>query len=139
MRATSLFTLVLVSTIGLACGGTSGNSSGGGGQGTPSAGAQTWTGTWLSQTGVGGDETLDITLSGTTVFRTVSFTNSPCFSSGDISGTLVNGALSATVTAGAIKVTIDATMTGDQLSGTYDSVSAGACTGDTGTVSATKS
>ena len=127
--------LFLVSTLGPACGAANGDSKGG----DPSGATRTWTGSWLSQTGVGGDETFDISVDGTTVTGTVSFTNSPCFSSGDVSGTLVDGVLSASVTAGAIDVTIDATMTGDQLSGTYDTISAGACTGDTGTVSATES
>jgi hypothetical protein len=49
---------------------------------------------------------------------------------------LTGDSVSATVTAGAIEVNIDATLTGTEMSGTYDAVSAGACTGDTGTFSA---
>jgi len=42
------------------------------------------------------------------------------------------------VTAGGASVTFDMTVTATQMSGTYDALSAGACTGDTGTFIATR-
>jgi len=115
-----------------ACGST------GGGGGASSSAAGTWTGQWLSQTGVGGSATMHLSAGGDGLTGTVSFSNSPCFSSGAVSATLDGETVSADVTAGAIEVTIDATITGTHMSGSYDAVSAGACTGDTGTFTATR-
>jgi hypothetical protein len=123
--------LALLSAIALGCGGT--NSSP-----TTSAAAGTWTGQWLSHDGIGGSATMQLSAAGDGLTGTISFTNSPCFSSGAVTATLDGEEVSATVTAGGIQVTIDATITGTQMSGTYDAVSAGACTGDTGTFSATQ-
>jgi hypothetical protein len=130
------YLLSLIFTAAVACGGTSDY--------VPttatesSAAVGTWTGTWLSHTGVGGDGMLDLTASGGTLMGTVSFTNSPCFSTGSITGTLVQNTFTATVTAGAIDVSVAGTLVGNQMSGTYDAISAGACTGDTGTLTLTR-
>jgi len=96
----------------------------------------TWTGTWLSVDGIGGAATMRISESGGSLSGTVSFTNSPCFASGSIDATLDAETFSATVTAGAIDVTLQGTLADGTMSGTYDAVSAGACTGDTGTFTA---
>jgi hypothetical protein len=61
---------------------------------------------------------------------------SPCVSNGDVSATLNGSTFTATVTAGGIEITFSGALTGNQINGTYDVVSAGACTGDTGTFSA---
>jgi hypothetical protein len=77
-----------------------------------------------------------LTQAGAAVSGSVVFTGSPCFSSGNFSGTVDGDGLSGQVTAGAIQVTIDGTVSpATMVSGTYDAVSAGACTGDTGTFS----
>jgi hypothetical protein len=127
---TVLLSLIFSAAIG--CGGTSEDLPGT--ASNSSAVVGTWTGTWLSRSGVGGAGVLDLTQSGDSVTGTVSFTNSPCFSSGSISGSLVADTFTAAVTAGAIDVTVTGTLTGNQMSGTYDAISAGACTGDTGTL-----
>jgi hypothetical protein len=72
------------------------------------------------------------------VSGTLSFSGSPCFSNGDVAGSLSGDQLSASITAGRIQITIDAVVTSSQMSGTYDVVSAGACTGDNGTFTATR-
>jgi hypothetical protein len=121
----------LVCLAALACGG------GAGGSGPAASKVDgTWTGTWLSVRGVGGAATMHITETGGSLSGTVTFTNSPCFASGSIDATLDAESFSATVTAGAIDVTLQGTLTDDAMSGTYDAVSAGACTGDTGTFTA---
>jgi len=68
----------------------------------------------------------------------ISFTNSPCFSGGDLSGQVSGNRLTGSLTAGSIRVDFDGTVTGDQLNGTYDTINAGACTGDTGTFSVSR-
>jgi hypothetical protein len=124
--------LALFCLIGFGCGGSTSNSAG------TSAVTGTWTGQWLSHDGIGGAATMQLTPGGDGLTGSISFTNSPCFSSGAVSATLDGEDVVATITAGAIDVTITATITGTQMSGTYDAVSAGACTGDTGTFSATR-
>jgi hypothetical protein len=129
MKSSMAFALLCVGA--LACG-----SGGDPGPGDPGSLAGTWTGSWLSHDGIGGSATLDLTDSGSSLTGNVAFTNSPCFTNGDISATLNGSNFSATVTAGGIEVTLSGTLSGGQISGTYDAVSAGACTGDTGTFSA---
>jgi hypothetical protein len=121
--------LGLLLPIAFACGGSEGSPA-------TSAAAGTWTGQWLSHDGIGGSATMTLSPSSDGLSGSISFTNSPCFASGAVNATLSGDSVSATVTAGAIEVNIDATLTGTEMSGTYDAVSAGACTGDTGTFSA---
>jgi hypothetical protein len=130
MRTSLCLTLFCLMAFG--CGGTASNSLG------TSAVSGTWTGQWLSHDGIGGSATMQLTPSGDGLTGSITFTNSPCFSSGAVSATVDGENVVATITAGAIDVTIDATITGTQMSGTYDAISAGACTGDTGTFSATQ-
>jgi hypothetical protein len=56
----------------------------------------------------------------------------------DVSGSVAGDELSGAMTAGGTSITFDTTVAGSQMSGTYDAVSAGACTGDTGTFVATR-
>jgi hypothetical protein len=109
-----------------------------GGSGTASSVSGIWTGSWASRTGVSGTTNLTLAQSGDSVVGSLTFTGSPCFANGDISGTLSGDMLSATITAGGIVVALNVTITGDALSGTYQAVSAGECTGDTGTFSANR-
>jgi hypothetical protein len=129
------FILIGSFCLAAACGGTNSVGNTGG----ASAATGTWTGMWLSHTGVGGSATLELSQTGSSgLSGTISFTDSPCFSSGAVTATVTGDMFLATVTAGGIEVTIDGTLTGGQISGTYDAISAGACTGDTGTFSASQ-
>lgn len=128
--------LALVSSIALAgCGGSSSSVGGG----TADGGLDgTWTMHWLSRTGQGGDATLTFTQVGDRVSGSVRFNGSPCFAGGQFDGTLQGSDLAGAVTAGGIRVEIQASVTASSLDGSYDAVNAGACTGDTGTFSATR-
>ncbi len=70
-----------------------------------------------------------------TVTGELSFTGSVCFAGGEFSGVVSGRRLRGSLTAGNIRVDVDATVTGNQMNGTYAAVNAGACTGDTGTFS----
>jgi hypothetical protein len=139
MRTPSFLVILLGSALVGACGGSAVEAPGGGGpESDPSAQTATWTGTWLSHTGAGGTEAFVLTVAGGQVTGTVSFTGSPCFESGSLAGTLDGDTLAGTISAGGIDVSITGVVTGDQLSGTYAALSAGACTGDTGTFGAAR-
>lgn len=97
-----------------------------------------WTARWLSKTGVGGGSSFAFTQSGNRVTGEVRFTGSPCFSGGQFEGTLSGRELSGSLVAGAIEVALSATVSSGSLDGTYVTVQAGACTGDTGTFTATR-
>ncbi len=98
----------------------------------------TWTGSWFSRNGVnGGSATLNATQSGASVTGSVSFSGSPCFASGAFSGSVSGNTVRGSITAGGIRVDVALTITGNSASGTYNSVSAGNCTGDSGTISLT--
>lgn len=100
----------------------------------------TWSGSWLSDNGVDGGNVTFVSLSqiDSMVTGEVSFTGSPCFSGAALSGVISGETLTGSLRAGSIQVDVDATVTGDQMNGTYDTVNAGACTGDTGMFSATR-
>jgi hypothetical protein len=75
--------------------------------------------------------------SGSEVKGQVSFGRSPCFSGGAVSGTICGDTFMGALSGGGIDVKLSARITGTQMSsGSYNMVSAGACTGDTGTFSA---
>ena len=113
----------------LACGGDSGSG------GPPTVDVTgSWSGTWTSQNGVdGGSATLVVTQTEATASGTVSFTGSPCFGSGSFSGTVSGNEACGSLTAGGIRVDVCLGVTGDNASGTYNTISAGFCTGDRGT------
>lgn len=122
------------------CGGGGGGGGGGGPPGTDVTG--TWTGSWLSSNNInGGSIDLMITQNGSAITGSVTFTGSPCFAGGAITGNVSGFNVTATLNAGGIVVSLAGTVSGagsDQMNGTYDVVSAGACTGDTGTVTLTR-
>ena len=137
-RARALLLAVVLALPGLgACSGSSagvGTSASSGGAAADLGGA--WSGTWTSTTGVSGAVDVVMRQSGSTLDGDVHFTRSPCFASGHFSGTVSGRDFSGSVTAGAIRVDMSGTVTGDAYDGTYSTVQAGACTGDTGTFSA---
>ncbi len=113
---------------------------GSGGGGGPGDVAGTWVGEWASSNGVdGGVIGLSLTQTGATFVGTAVFGSSPCFSGGtvsdgDVSGWRVTGSLIS----GGARVDFAGTVSGTSheiLTGTYRIVSAGFCTGDTGTIS----
>jgi len=98
-----------------------------------------WAGTWLSETGMGGDVTAVLTQAGADVDGTMTISGSPCFSVGNVSGTVSGNRVSTgAMFSGDTRVNFEGTVVGDQISGSYDTVRAGACTGDTGTFSLTR-
>lgn len=125
----------------LACG--CGGSSGAVAPNGPSTGVDltgTWSATWTSRSGAVGQGTMVLTQSGASVTGAITVQGSPCVVNADVTGSLDGDALAATFTFGGGEATLDATVsaTATQLSGTYDAASAGACTGDTGTIIATR-
>jgi hypothetical protein len=126
-----------VAALACACGGSSStNTSSGNPGGLDLSG--TWSATWTSRDGQIGQGTMQLTQTATGISGTVLVSGSPCFANGDVSGSLAGDELTGSMTAGGASVTFDTTVDGSQMSGTYDAVSAGACTGDTGTLIATR-
>ena len=118
-----------------ACGGNSSTPSG------PSSNVDvsgTWNATWTSVSGQVGHGSMQLTQEGASISGTTLVQNSPCLANADVSGSLSGDELSGAMTAGGMSITFDSTVQGAQMSGTYDAVSAGACTGDTGTFTATR-
>ncbi len=93
----------------------------------------TWGGTWTSRTTTTGSLSSTLAQHGSDVTGTVSFTSSPCFDAADVMLVQAGEHVSGSATAGAIRVDLDASWVEDHLEGTYSAISAGACTGDTGT------
>ena len=100
--------------------------------------AGVWNGTWLSPLGASGTLTITMRQSGSTLEGDLHFTGSPCFASGRFAGSVTGRDFRGSVTAGAIRVDMSGTVTGDAYDGTYTAVAAGACTGDTGTFTASR-
>ena len=94
-----------------------------------------WTGTWTSRTGVSGQITAAFSQRDSQIGGTISFTGSPCFDAAQVMEVMAGNSISGTATAGGIQVTLSATWTEPDINGSYDAVSAGACSGDTGTFS----
>lgn len=114
---------------------------GGGGSSAPTVDVTgSYTGRWESSDGNGGGaiQFLSLVQSAGAVSGQLSFSNSPCFSGGAVSGVVSGDQFSGSLTAGNIRVDFEATVTGNQMNGTYDTVNAGACTGNQGTFTASK-
>ncbi len=92
-----------------------------------------WSGTWTSQTTSSGSLDTHLDVHGSDITGMMTFAGSPCFDAAQLAGTLANKQVSGSATAGAIRVDVTAHWVEDHLEGTYDAVSAGACTGDSGT------
>jgi hypothetical protein len=120
-----------------ACGGssTSGTSS----SNESSSLAGTWGGTWKSNSGVGGTVSMTITQNGNALSGTASMTNSTCLENAKLDGTISGDDVMIDVTSGDTKASVHLTVTAPgQIDGTYDAVSAGICSGDTGIVDITR-
>ncbi len=126
-----------VAALACACGGSSSNDVGNGNPGGLDM-TGTWNATWTSRDGQIGQGTMQLTQTATGITGTAIVSGSPCFANGDVSGSLAGDELTGQMTAGGASVTFDTTVDGSQMSGTYDAVNAGACTGDTGTIIATR-
>jgi hypothetical protein len=124
----SLWALGLVSVAG--CG--SSGSGAGGGRATG-----VWNGTWAgtADSGTGTFVMQLVESANGSVSGSVTFTGSPCFANADLDGVETGDALHVTAMAGGIQANLDATITGAVMSGTFDVVAGGACSGGTGTFS----
>jgi hypothetical protein len=92
-----------------------------------------------SNQGVGGAVTFAIAQDGNALSGTASMTNSTCLENAKLTGTVNGDDVLIDVTSGDTHATVHLTITGpDQIDGTYDAVSAGLCSGDTGIVDATR-
>jgi len=94
-----------------------------------------WQGTWKSRFGVSGSLASTLAQQGDNVTGSVAFTNSPCFDAANVALVEAGGNITGSATAGGIRVDMSASWVEDHLEGTYNAISAGACTGDTGTFS----
>jgi hypothetical protein len=92
-----------------------------------------WQGTWTSQAGGAGVMATTFAVHSGDVTGTVSFSGSPCFATADLAMVAANGQITGSATADAVEVDLSAHWVEDHLEGTFDVISAGACTGDTGT------
>ncbi len=98
----------------------------------------TWEGTWASSNQIDdGSLTASFTQSGTSFEGTISITNSPCISTGSVSGSISGNDISFGVVAGTDKTLFTATVTSNSMSGKYV-VTSGYCSGDTGIFSVLK-
>ena len=125
--------LILVAACGGSTNGGTSSSSG------SSSLAGTWSGTWKSNSGQGGTASMTITQTGNALSGTASMTNSTCLENAKLDGTVNGDDVLINVTSGDTKASVHMTVTAPgQIDGTYDAVSAGICSGDTGIVDATR-
>jgi hypothetical protein len=120
-----------VAALACACGGSDGTNSSSSTGGLDVSG--TWAATWTSRDGRGGQGTMVLTQAASGITGTIVVQGSPCLANGDVSASLAGDELTGRMTAGGTSVTFDTTVAATQMSGTYDAVAAGSCTGDTGT------
>jgi hypothetical protein len=133
MKTKWLGLLILVA----ACGGSTNGGTTSSSESSSLAGA--WSGTWKSNQGVGGTITFAITQNGTALSGTASMTNSTCLENAKLDGTVNGDDVLINVTSGDTKASVHMTVTAPgQIDGTYDAISAGICSGDTGIVDATR-
>ena len=136
MKCTGRFVWLLSMTMMTACGGSASGNGGSSASGSSSL-SGSWIGSWRSNSGVGGGVTFEITQDGNDVTGTASMTGSVCLESAKITGLVDGDDVHIDVTAGDTKASTHLTITGaNQIDGTYDALSAGICSGDTGTITA---
>ena len=116
--------------------------SGGGGGGVSSPAVDVtgqWTGAWVSSDGSsGGNLSISLIQNGSSVSGAATFSNTPCFSGGSVSGTCMGDNFSCAVTGNGTHIFFNTTMSGpanDVMTATYAVNSGGACTGEHGTAS----
>jgi uncharacterized protein (TIGR03437 family) len=93
-----------------------------------------WQGTWSSTLGFRGSATANLTQTGNALNGTISLADSPCFSSGTVSGTISGNQISLALTfSGGQKASFKgaANLAGNAITGQY-TVQTGSCAGDTG-------
>lgn len=92
-----------------------------------------WSGSWRSTTGVGASLGVNFGQDEDRASGTILFNGSPCFSGGEVTGEVDGNLFRGALRAGQIRVDLSGTVTGNQMNGSYYTVSGGACTGDSGT------
>jgi hypothetical protein len=97
-----------------------------------------WSGTWRSQAGLGGSLASELSQNDSNITGTVSFTGSPCFSATALDAVFTKAQLSGSATAGAVHIDVSASWVKGDLDGTYQVLSGGPCTSDTGTFALTR-
>ena len=112
---------------------------GGGGSGGDSSSSinltGNWSGTWEGTDS--GNVSANLTHSGTSITGTASISNSPCISSGDVSGSVSENNITFGLVSGTDEIAYTGEFTSTTISGSYQVLS-GACAGDTGTFELTK-
>jgi len=135
-RGNSIAGLALtVAVLSSGCGGGGG---GGAAPPAPATAAGSWSGSWVSANGVGGDALyLSIKQSGANLSGPIFFDRSPCLSAGTFSAILSGNSFNGVVTAASThaNVTLDAIVANGQLNGTYNVTAADWCTGEHGSFS----
>ena len=82
---------------------------------------------------------MSIMQNGSALSGTASMTSSTCLEAAKLDGTVNGDDVLIDVTSGDTKATVHLTVTAPgQIDGTYDAISAGICSGDTGIVDATR-
>lgn len=133
MVKSTLFLICFILLLLSACGGGGGSSS----DEAPTIDLTgSWYGFWASAYGDGGEIVLSFTQNGSTASGTTTFSGSPCFAGGSVSGAVAGNNFAGSLRAGGIRVDVNLTVTNNQMNGTYSVISGGACTGDSGTLSA---
>jgi hypothetical protein len=135
MKSKWLSLVLLISVA--ACGGSSNVGTSSSSESSSLAG--TWSGTWQSNRGQGGTISMTIAQNGNALSGTASMTNSTCLEAAALDGTVNGDDVLIDVTSGDTKASVHLTVTAPgQIDGTYDAISAGLCTGDTGIVDVTR-
>jgi hypothetical protein len=121
------------------CGGGGSDSSSSSGPAAPFNVTGAWSGTWASDNGVdGGIATASLNQDGLTITGTFSITNSICFQTGPVAGTISGTDAIMTASSGNDSVAFTTSNpTASSMSGVYITLK-GACTEDTGVFNMTK-
>lgn len=123
----SAFALLLL-TFAISCGG-------GGSSGSGIGWTGHWSGNWESVHGGGGSFDLDLFQLGTAINGAATFFESPCFSSGTVTGTVGGNVFTAQFENlnSAVTIELAGKVVNNQMSGSYIVTQDGACQGDSGT------
>ena len=118
---------------GLAAGG----SGGGGGSTIPTADVNltgNWVGTWTDSSGNGGEISLTLTQTNTSVSGTATVSGPDCLLTGSLSGSVEGRSFQANISSGTGLASFNANCTNTAMNGTLN-VTSGSCAGHSGTVS----
>jgi len=134
------FALALVSF--MSCSGGGSGSGSGGASHQPAAIDGVWHGTWNSSTGSSGNMTLWISQTGGSIAGAWELDGTACFSTGNFTGIVTGHSVTCQATATGVHITFVGNASGTQLdvlAGTYSVQAGGACTGDSGTITLSRS